>query len=226
MNLKYEKKDIYSNLTDDELQNADKLADEYIEFVDKSKTEYLCIENAIEILKKNGFKNIEEVNKLQKSMKVYFVNKEKSLYAAVIGKDKLVNGVNMVGAHVDCPRLDLKPMPLYEKNNAALLKTQFYGGIKKYQWMSIPLAMYGVIYDKDGNKINIRVGDTSDTLCFTIADLLPHLSYDQMKLKANDFIDPEKMSILIGSNKDIEEKDSKNKTVKNNILKILNKNII
>ena len=223
MNLKYEKKDIYSNLTDGELQNADKLADEYIEFVDKSKTEYLCIENAIEILKKNGFKNIEEVNKLQKSMKVYFVNKEKSLYAAVIGKDKLVNGVNMVGAHVDCPRLDLKPMPLYEKNNAALLKTQFYGGIKKYQWMSIPLAMYGVIYDKDGNKINIRVGDTSDTLCFTIADLLPHLSYDQMKLKANDFIDPEKMSILIGSNKDIEEKDSKNKTVKNNILKILNK---
>ena len=103
-------------------------------------------------------------------------------------------------------------MPLYENHDVAVLKTQYYGGIKKYQWMSIPLAMYGVVYNEKGEKIKIAIGDTNDDTTFTIADLLPHLAKDQLKANANEFIDPEKMSVIIGNIKDKEAKDSKVKT--------------
>ena len=219
MELKYEKKDIYSSLKKDELKKVDEYAKGYLDFINSGKTEYLCVEEAIKLLESNGFCSIEKKQKLKQGDKIYFVNKEKSLFATVIGKDDLVNGLNIIGAHIDSPRLDLKPMPLFEKQGIALLKTQFYGGIKKYQWLSIPLAMHGVVYNEKSEKIKIDVGEEGDDICFTITDLLPHLSKDQMKANANEFIDPEKMSVIIGSIKDDKAKEDK---VKSNILKILN----
>ena len=222
MSLKYEKKDIYSTLSEEELANAEGYAKSYMDFLDKARTEYLAVEEAISILQMNGFVSLENREKLGVGDRVYFVNKDKSLYIAVIGKENLVNGVNIVGAHIDSPRLDLKPMPLIEKSGAALLKTQYYGGIKKYQWMSIPLAMYGIMYNKEGEKIKVSIGESEDDPVFTIADLLPHLAKDQMKGNANDFIDPEKMSVLVGSLKSKESEEKESDKVKQNILKILN----
>ncbi len=220
MQLSYEKKDIFSNLNENELDKVDSFADDYLKFLNKCKTEYLCVEEVVKILEKNEFVDINKKENLEYGDRVYFVNKQKSLFISVIGKESLLNGVNIIGAHIDSPRLDLKPMPIYENKEACLLKTQYYGGIKKYQWMSIPLAMYGVVYDEDGNKIKISIGDKEDDPCFTIADLLPHLAKDQMNKNANEFIDPEKMSVLFGNIKDKEAKDNK---IKTNVLKILNK---
>ena len=145
MSLKYEKKDIYSTLSQEELDNANGYAKSYMSFLDKARTEYLAVEEAINILENNGFISLDEKQVLEPGDRVYFVNKDKSLYICVIGNENIVNGLNIVGAHIDSPRLDTKPMPLIEKSGTALFKTQYYGGIKKYQWMSIPLAMYGVI---------------------------------------------------------------------------------
>lgn len=220
MELGYKKQDVYSTLEEDDLRNVDLFTDKYIEFLNKAKTEYICVEEFEKILDENNFVDINTKKNLKPGDRVYFVNKEKSLFVAVIGKDDLVNGVNIIGAHIDSPRLDLKPMPIFENKDICLLKTQFYGGIKKYQWMSIPLAMYGVVYNENGDKIKIAIGDGENDPCFTIADLLPHLAKDQMKANANEFIDPERMSILFGNIKDKEAKDNK---VKQNVLKIINK---
>ena len=219
MEFRYEKKDIYSTLDKNQLKMVDEYSISYIDFLNKAKTERLCVEEALKMLNDAGFYDINKKEELNPGDKIYFINKEKSLFVAIIGKENLLNGVNIIGAHIDSPRLDLKPMPLFEKNNAALLKTQYYGGIKKYQWMSIPLAMYGVVFNEKGEKIKIAIGDKKDDPCFTIADLLPHLAREQMKKEANDFIDPEKMCILFGSIKDEKAKDNK---VKENVLKILN----
>lgn len=222
MSLKYDKKDIYSSMSQEELDNANGYAKSYMNFLDKARTEYLAVEETVEILENNGFVSLDEKVALEIGDRVYFINKDKSLYVAVIGSEELVKGVNIVGAHIDSPRLDLKPMPLIEKSGAALFKTQYYGGIKKYQWMSIPLALYGVMYNKNGEKIKVAIGENDDDPVFTIADLLPHLAKDQMKGNANEFIDPEKMSVLVGSLKDKEAEAKESEKVKSNILKILN----
>ena len=219
MELKYEKKDIYSNLTEKEKLEVAKYINGYLEFLNKCKTEYLCVEYAVKMLKDAGFSNLNDVKTLNEGDKVYFINKDKCLYVAVIGKNDIKNGTNIIGAHIDSPRLDLKPMPLCEKEGFALLKTQYYGGIKKYQWLSIPLALHGVIYDDKNNKIEVSIGEEEDDVCFTIADLLPHLAKDQLKLNASDFVDPEKMLAIIASNK-LEGK--KVNAVKEMALKLLN----
>ncbi|MDD2376418.1 MAG: aminopeptidase [Clostridia bacterium] len=221
MSLKYEKKNVYENLSKEEISEMNEYISGYVDFLGKAKTEYKSIEIVKEMLEKEGFVDISKIKELKLLDKVYFVNNEKSLYAAVIGKDKLVNGLNIIGAHVDSPRIDLKPMPLYENKGVALLKTQYYGGIKKYQWLAIPLAMHAVMYTSEGKKLDIVIGEDEKDPCFTISDLLPHLSKDQMKVNANEFIDPEKMSILFGSIKSTNEEKEKN-DVKENILKILN----
>ena len=220
MNLSYKKEDIYSKLKSKDLEKVDVFSNDYIDFLNKAKTEYICVEEFTKMLNNSGFVDIKEKNKLKAGDKVYFVNKEKSLFIAVIGKEDLIRGVNIIGAHIDSPRLDLKPMPMYENKDICLLKTQYYGGVKKYQWMSIPLAMYGVVYNEKGEKIKIAIGDEIGDPCFTIADLLPHLAKDQMKANANEFIDPERMSVLFGS---IKDKDAKDNKVKSNVLKLLNK---
>ena len=219
MKLSYEKKDIYNSLDEDAIKEAKKYSKEYMDFLDKARTEYLCTKECIKMLEKEGFNDINEYEGLNPGDKVYFINKEKSLFIAVIGNEGLEKGINIIGSHIDSPRLDLKPMPLVENHNMALLKTQFYGGIKKYQWLSIPLAMYGVIYNEKGEKIEISIGEDTDDVCFTITDLLPHLAKDQLAKKANEFIDAEKMSVLIGN---IKDNNAKANRVKENILKILN----
>ncbi len=218
MSLKYEKIHSCDLMTKAEQEGAFLYSKEYIKFLKACKTEWECAEFFENLLKEKGFVNIDEVKSLKKGDKVYFLNKEKSLYAAIIGEEDIRNGILMVGAHIDSPRLDLKPNPLTEKFSIALLKTQYYGGIKKYQWLSIPLAMHGIVYNKNGEKIKIVAGEDDD-FCFCIADLLPHLAREQMQKKASDFIEAEKMNVICGSLPDNEVKSDK---VKYAVLKILN----
>ena len=151
--------------------------------------------------------------------KVYYINREKSMYLAIIGNEDIENGLNIIGAHADSPRLDLKPNPLYEDSGLAFLKTHYYGGIKKYQWTTIPLAIHGVIVKSNGEKVEVRIGEDEEDPIFTITDLLPHLAQDQMDKKLRNAIDGENLNLLVGSipyGKDVAE------AVKLNILNILN----
>jgi len=198
-----------------------KFSDEYIYFLNKGKTERECVAFAKKMLDENGFKCICEYETLKPGDKVYYINRDKSIYAAVIGKEKLENGLNVIGAHVDSPRLDLKPNPLYEEGEFAYFKTHYYGGIKKYQWTAIPLAIHGVIVKTNGEKINVNIGEHEEDPIFTITDLLPHLAQEQMERKLKEGIKGEDLNLLIGSmpynDKEVSEK------VKLNILNILNK---
>ncbi len=196
-------------------------AQEYIEFINKAKTERECVKEFTKILKENGFQNLNDVQNLKAGAKVYYINRHKNIYAAVLGSEDLTKGFNIIGAHIDSPRLDLKPNPLYESTELALFKTHYYGGIKKYQWVNIPLSMHGVIMTKDNQKIEINIGEQDDEPIFTIADLLPHLSSRQDKKKLEEAIGGEDLNILVGSipyttDEEISEK------VKLNILNILN----
>ena len=193
----------------------------YMEFLNKGKTEREIIKESKFIADTNGFKNIDEVDKLAPGDKVYYINKNKAMYLAVIGYDGIENGLNVIGAHADSPRLDLKPNPLYEDDGFAFFKTQYYGGIKKYQWTTIPLALHGVIVKKNGEKVEINIGENENDPIFVITDLLPHLAQEQMQRKLADGVKGEELNLLIGSipynDKDISEK------VKLNILNLLNK---
>lgn len=196
-------------------------SDEFIYFLNKGKTERECASFAKKMLNENGFKCICEYERLNPGDKVYYINKNKSVYAAIIGKQKVEDGLNIVGAHIDSPRLDLKPNPLYEEGGFAYFKTHYYGGIKKYQWTTIPLAIHGVVIKTNGEKVTINIGEDEEDPIFTITDLLPHLAQEQMERKLKEGVKGEDLNLLIGSrpynDKDIEEK------VKLNILNILNK---
>ena len=192
----------------------------YIDFMNHSKTEREIIKSSKKIAESNGFKNIDEIDTLKAGDKVYYINRNKSMYLAVIGKNNIEEGVNIIGAHADSPRLDLKPNPLYEDNELAYFKTHYYGGIKKYQWTTIPLSIHGVIVKKSGEKIEINIGESEEDPIFTITDLLPHLAQDQMEKKLKNGIDGEDLNLLIGSipySADVPE------AVKLNVLDILNK---
>lgn len=191
----------------------------YMDFMNKSKTEREIIESSKKIVESNGFKNIKEYETLKAGDKVYYINREKSMYLAVIGEEDIEKGVNIIGAHADSPRLDLKPNPLYEDSEFAYFKTHYYGGIKKYQWTTIPLAIHGVIVKSNGEKININIGEDENDPIFTITDLLPHLAQDQMEKKMKDGIAGEDLNLLIGS---IPYDAEVTERVKLNILNILN----
>ena len=191
----------------------------YIEYLNNSKTEREIIKSSKKIAEENGFKNIENMENLHAGDKVYYINREKSMYLAIIGNENIENGLNIIGAHADSPRLDLKPNPLYEDSGLAFLKTHYYGGIKKYQWTTIPLAIHGVIVKSNGEKVEVRIGEDEEDPIFTITDLLPHLAQDQMDKKLRNAIDGENLNLLVGSipyGKDVAE------AVKLNILNILN----
>lgn len=195
-------------------------ADGYINFMNASKTEREIIKSSKKIAESNGFKDIGEYSSLKVGDKVYYINREKSMYLAVIGKEDIENGINIIGAHGDSPRLDLKPNPIYEDGEFAYFKTHYYGGIKKYQWTTIPLSIHGVIAKTNGEKVEVNIGEDESDPIFTITDLLPHLAQDQMEKKLKNGIDGEDLNLLIGSipyEKDIPE------AVKLNILNILNK---
>lgn len=220
MDNKYIKKSGYEELSRIDQDKMYSYTNEYISFLNKAKTEYECVDVLKDELEDAGFINISEMDTLKEGDKVYYINKERSIYAAIMGKTDIEEGMNIIGAHIDSPRLDTKPMPLFEKQNLAMMKTQYYGGIKKYQWLAIPLAMHGVVYNEKGERINIVVGEKEDEPVFTITDLLPHLAKDEAEEKSSKFINPENLAVVIGS---IPEKDEKEEKIKNKILNILNK---
>ena len=192
----------------------------YMEFLNRSKIEREFAANAKKLAEESGFKDVNQVEKLNPGDRVYFMNREKSIYFAVIGEQKMENGMHIVGAHIDSPRLDLKPNPLYENGELAYFNTHYYGGIKKYQWTTIPLSIHGVIIKANGEKIAINIGEDENDPIFTITDLLPHLAKDQESKRLREAIEGEDLDLLVGSIPILND-DTKAK-VKLNILKILN----
>ena len=176
----------WKNVSDENKENIFKFSDEYIYFLNKVKTEREAVHFVEKMLKENGFCNVCEKENLVAGDKVYYINRDKSMYIAVIGQEPLENGLQILGAHIDSPRLDLKPNPLYEDTGFAYLKTHYYGGIKKYQWTTIPLALHGVIVKANGEKVEIAIGEDENDPIFTITDLLPHLAQEQMEKKLKE----------------------------------------
>jgi len=200
-------------------------AEDYKAFLTKSKTERETVDFIIEIAKKNGFKQLEKTKKLKAGDKVVFTSMGKLAALAVIGKEPIENGMKVVASHIDTPRIDLKQKPLYEDPDSelALLKTHYYGGIKKYQWTNIPLALHGIIIKSDGKAINVTIGEDPEDPVLVIGDLLPHLSYKaQAERKMPEVIKGEELRIIIGNRPSKSDKDAKSK-LKLNILEILNK---
>ncbi|NLM05958.1 MAG: aminopeptidase [Tissierellia bacterium] len=225
MELHYERKTAWEQMTAKELKELEACANDYMAFLDKSKTERESTTEIIRQAKENAFKSLEEVIKkgtFKKGDKIYLDYKGKSAVLMVVGEE-FETGLDIVGSHIDVPRLDLKQVPLYEDGGLALLKTHYYGGVKKYQWANIPLALHGVIYKKDGEKVDVSIGEGEDEPVLYINDLLIHLSKDQLQKKMFEGITGEQLNVVIGSQKPANSsKDSKH-PVKDNILKILNK---
>ena len=213
---------LYDGISESEMDACMAFAEDYKAFLDRSKTEREFTENAIEAASSLGFVDIETKKKLKAGDKVYSSIKDKGLILAVIGKKNVSEGFNILGAHIDSPRLDLKPNPIYEDNEAVYFKTHYYGGIKKYQWTTIPLALHGVIYTRDGVKHKISVGEDETDPIFYITDLLPHL--DKENKKASDIVTGEELNLVIGGMPlNGKKKDEKVKEpFKANILKFLN----
>ena len=214
-----EKKVGWEKLSDIEKDLIFSFSNGYINFLNKSKIEREAVVTARELAESHGFKDVMYFEHLKPGDKVYFVNRDKSIYLAVIGTEKLENGLQIVGAHIDSPRLDLKPNPLCEDSGFAYFKTHYYGGIKKYQWTTIPLSLHGVIVKANGEKINVNIGEDENDPIFTITDLLPHLAQEQMELKLKNGIDGESLAVLIGSIPYDDDKISEK--IKLNILNIL-----
>lgn len=196
----------------------------YMDFLDKAKTERLAVKEVVRLSKQHGFVDYDDVMKkgsIKAGDKIIYNHKGKSAVLFVVGKKPIEDGMNIVGAHIDSPRLDIKQNPLYEDTNVALLKTHYYGGVKKYQWTTIPLALHGVVFTKDGKCVEISFGESDDEPVLYINDLLIHLSADQMEKKANKVIEAEQLNIVVGQIPiKTEDKEVKSK-VKENILKIL-----
>ncbi len=202
-------------------QEIMEMSDKYMAFLNKSKTEREFIKSAKKLADQNGYTDIINKNELKVGDKVYFINREKSMYLAIIGENDIQeHGMHIIGSHVDSPRLDLKPNPLCEETGMAYFKTHYYGGIKKYQWTTIPLSLHGVIVKPSGEKVEINIGENETDPIFTITDLLPHLAQEQMEKKLKDGIEGENLKLLIGSNP--VDDDKIQEKVKLNILKILN----
>lgn len=218
--LFYERKNGWDTIDSKQKEEIQNFCNGYIQFLNEAKTEREVVKYARALAEKNGFSDVINYEKLNPGDKVFYMNRDKSMYLAVIGKDSIENGINVIGSHADSPRLDLKPNPVYEDNGFAYLKTHYYGGIKKYQWTTIPLAIHGVVIKPTGEKIEICIGESETDPIFTITDLLPHLAQEQMDKKMKEAISGEDLNILIGSipydEKDLTEK------VKLNILNILN----
>lgn len=193
---------------------------DYIDFMSLSKTERETVDNSIEIAEKAGFKDLNTVSELKAGDKVYFNNRGKSLFLFVLGKEDLAKGLNILGAHVDSPRLDLKQHPLYEDSGLVLLDTHYYGGIKKYQWVAQPLALHGVVCKKDGSLVKVVIGESEDDPVVGVSDLLIHLAADQMKKTGSNVVEGEDLNVLFGSIPATTEEDEK-ELVKKNILNLL-----
>ena len=191
-----------------------------MEFLSNGKTERECVKESIVLAEAQGFKPLDAYEKLKSGDKVYVVNKNKNIALFIIGKKPLIEGLRILGAHIDSPRIDVKQNPLYEKDGFALLDTHYYGGIKKYQWVTIPLALHGVICKKDGTTEVVNIGESDKDPVFGIGDLLPHLAADQITKPATKVIEGEDLDVTVGS---IPLKEKDKFSVKANILNILKK---
>ncbi|MCQ2448837.1 MAG: aminopeptidase [Clostridia bacterium] len=202
------------------LQLTDEYCEGYKQFLDAAKTEREAVKTAIRMAEDKGFVAFERGKKYQAGDKVYINNRGKTVAFAVIGEEDVENGVNITAAHIDSPRLDLKPNPLYEELELALFKTHYYGGIRKYQWPTVPLALHGAFAKKDGSVVEVSIGEQADEPKFVVNDLLPHLAKEQSKRTLSEGIQGEELNILIGSHpfKD----DAGSELVKLNIMKLLN----
>ncbi len=207
-------KNIYEKYTDKKLKSAYDFCEGYKNYITNAKTEREAIVETIKIAEANGFVNINSKKKLKAGDKVYAINMDKAMILAVIGKESMQNGLNIVGSHIDSPRLDLKATPVYEDSELAYFDTHYYGGIKKYQWTATPLALHGIVVKKDGSKIRLNIGENDDDAVVGITDLLPHLD----KEKRTEVVTGEELNILVGS---IPEKTAKKDKVKANILNLL-----
>ncbi len=225
--LEFKRESAWYSMTDEQKKDAHDFSVGYIDFLNNAKTERESVNVMVAEAVKNGFVDFRRVMsgelRLEPGMKVYHVNRGKALIMAVIGRESPEKGLNMVGAHIDAPRLDFRPNPLYEDHDIALVKTHYYGGIKKYQWVSVPLAIHGVITKTDGTRIDVKLGEKDDDTVYVINDLLPHLAYDQVEKKASEVISGENLNLVIGSvpyKSDSADKDAP-KGVKANILRLL-----
>lgn len=222
--ISYEFKNAWEEIDEAEKNLVFNLSDEYKNFLDKGKTERECVDQIIKAAELKGFKNLQDIinndTEIKPGMKIYSNNKGKAAMLVVVGKDKIEAGMNVLGTHIDSPRLDLKPFPLYEDGGLALFKTHYYGGVRKYQWAALPLALHGVIYKKNGEKVDMVIGEDDNDPVFFITDLLPHLAKDQNEKKLKEGITGEGLNIIVG-NIPLGDKDIKDK-VKFHIMKILN----
>lgn len=198
-----QKKNVWNTYTETELTELTQLAKDYCHFLNAGKTERECVQEAIRLAKANGYENLDDIIARQGTLsagdKVYAVNMDKEIALFTIGTESMEKGLRILGAHIDSPRLDLKQNPLYEDSEMALLDTHYYGGIKKYQWVTIPLALHGVVAKKDGSILPISIGEKEDDPVVCISDLLIHLAGKQMEKKASEVIEGEDLNVLAGS---------------------------
>ena len=217
-----ERKNAWKKYSDEDKNNVFTFADEYKTFISECKTERECVKKAVELAKKAGYRDLQEIiaanETLKAGDKVYAVNMKKAIVLFNIGSEPISTGMNILGAHIDSPRLDVKQNPLYEKNDFALLDTHYYGGVKKYQWVTIPLAIHGIIIKKDGSSVFVSIGDDLTDPIVGISDLLIHLAADQLQKTAAKVIEGEDLDITFGS---IPLKAAEKDAVKANVLKML-----
>lgn len=217
-----DKKNVWSSYSKKQLTELEKLNKEYRHFLDHGKTERECITETVKLAQAAGYRDLHEVIRKKETLsagdKVYAVCMGKTIAMFHIGSKDIEKGMNILGAHVDSPRLDLKQNPLYEDTELAYFDTHYYGGIKKYQWVTVPLALHGVVAKKDGSVVDISIGEKEDDPVFCITDLLIHLSAEQMEKKASKVVEGEALNLLIGN---IPLADKEEAAVKANILKLL-----
>lgn len=209
----------WKKYSDEDMKKVMSFNEGYKHFISVGKTERVCVSESITLLEAQGFQALDTFTTLKEGDKVYVTNMDKNIAAFVIGKQPLEAGMRILGAHIDSPRLDVKQNPLYESEGFALLDTHYYGGIKKYQWVTLPLSLYGVVVKKDGTKVDVVIGEDENDPIVGISDLLVHLSADQMQKSAAKVIEGENLDVTIGS---IPLKGEEKDAVKANILKLLN----
>lgn len=218
--LFYKVKNTGLTFSDEEIKKAMDYCEDYKDFLSHGKTEREATAFAVTEAEKHGFRPFDKSKKYECGSKIYAVNRGKSVILAVVGKKPLSEGVHVTAAHIDSPRLDLKQNPLFEDANIAQMKTHYYGGIKKYQWTTIPLALHGEVIKRDGTKMFVTLGDSEGEPQFCVTDLLPHLAHKQMDGTLRDAIDGEKLNVVVGCLPFRD--DSESELVKLNILKLLN----
>ena len=217
-NLLYKNESV-ADLAPETMAQADAFCEGYKKFLDNGKTEREACAYSEGLLKAAGYRPIVPGEVLRPGDKIYWINRKKCVLAATIGKKSMAEGFHLNIAHIDAPRLDLRPVPLYESSDMAFLRTHYYGGIRKYQWPTIPLALHGVIYRADGSCVEINIGEKDEDPVFCITDLLPHLGAKQGEKKLNDAIPGENLNVLVAS-RPVEDKELENR-VKLNVLKML-----